>query len=86
MLWLPSLSMKILEQTLSALPADIAADITPYFITVDPENDSPEILHRYLQAYRRVSAVGIRYQKTELDRMTQTFSAPFTALSKDDFV
>lgn len=50
-------------------------DLTPVFISVDPERDSPELLAKYVKQFPEERLVALTGQKSQLDSLQSAFGA-----------
>ncbi len=53
------------------------------FITVDPENDSPEVLQQYMQFFGG-TMLGLTGTKQQIDQATQQFKVTYQKHARDD--
>jgi protein SCO1/2 len=62
--------MSILGSALKKLPKDLRGQIRVVFVTTDPDRDSPQVLHKWLNAFSK-DFVGLTGTKAEI-RAAQT--------------
>lgn len=69
-------AMSTLADTLEILGEDDAAKLTPIFVTIDPDRDTPKLLREYLGFFDpRIE--GLRGPKAYTDHMVKTFNARY---------
>jgi protein SCO1/2 len=52
------------------------------FVTLDPERDTPEVLHRYITQFDPVHAVGLTGSKDDIEALTKQYRAAYRPRSK----
>ena len=69
-------SMKVLESAILQLAPEVISNINVYFISVDPQYDSPEVLAEYVKSYR-IDIVGLQSSKEDLDKLMDFVSSHY---------
>jgi cytochrome oxidase Cu insertion factor (SCO1/SenC/PrrC family) len=64
--------LQTVAQTLDILPEEVAARVTPLFITVDPERDTPALLHDYVELFHP-RLIGLSGTVAEIDAVKQAY-------------
>jgi cytochrome oxidase Cu insertion factor (SCO1/SenC/PrrC family) len=66
------LGLQVMAQALDELPAEIAAEIVPVFITVDPERDTVEALREYVPLFHP-RLIGLTGSAEEVDEALRAY-------------
>ena len=66
-------SLQVMAAALKQLPAKVRGQIQPYFITVDPERDTQEVLADYVTYFDK-SMIGLTGSRAMIDRLLEEFN------------
>ncbi len=50
-----------------------ADDIQPLFITIDPERDTPEVMHEYVKLFQNENLIGLTGTQPQIDFVTRSY-------------
>ncbi|MBL4802744.1 MAG: SCO family protein [Emcibacter sp.] len=70
--------LQIMSQALDLVPKDVLAQVTPVFITVDPERDTVDIMAQYAPAFhpKMVGLTGSVEQVKAVKKAYRVYAAP----------
>lgn len=74
-------SMARLARITQLLGSD-AQQVRVLFVTLDPERDTPQVLHRYVTQFDPVHAVGLTGSKEDIEALTKQYRAAYRPRSK----
>lgn len=77
------LAMTSLTEALSELPAEQSAQITPVFITIDPERDTPAVIKEYLANFFP-GFVGLTGTHAEIKQAASAYRVYYTTAHPED--
>lgn len=83
--WCPDvcpMSMHFLANALHNLPPDLASQLQPIFISVDPQRDTPERLAAYVDFFE-AGILGLTGDKDYLHQLTRSYGAFFRYVEVD---
>jgi cytochrome oxidase Cu insertion factor (SCO1/SenC/PrrC family)/ABC-type Zn2+ transport system substrate-binding protein/surface adhesin len=75
-------SLMVLSQAFSQLDEDIKKQVKPYFISVDPERDSVDVIKEYVN-YFTPELVGLTGSKQMIRRVADQFKAKYEKVETD---
>lgn len=70
--------------TLEQSSPERANRLTPVFVTLDPERDSPAVLRRYLKSFHP-RTVGLTGSLADIQRMATAYAVRFSKVADEDF-
>lgn len=69
-------TMAQLNRAIEAMPEDLQADVTPLFVSVDPERDTPEKLEKYVSFFND-RTVGMTADEPALRNLAKRYRTTF---------
>ncbi|GGY78408.1 SCO family protein [Marinobacter zhanjiangensis] len=69
-------TMARLNRAIKAMPEDLQADVTPLFVSVDPERDTPEALGKYVSFFND-RTVGLTADEPALRDLAKRYRTTF---------
>lgn len=69
-------TLAYLHQVIQLMPADLRTEVTPLFVSVDPDRDTPERLAQYVDYFDN-RIVGLRGPEDDLRELTKRYRTTF---------
>lgn len=76
-------SLSIVADALDALTPEQLANVTPVFVTVDPERDTPEVMAAYVPNFHK-NLVGLTGTQDEVKAAARGYKAYYAKVNEDD--
>lgn len=76
-------SLSIMSEALDMLSPEQLAKVTPVFVSVDSDRDTPEVLASYVPHFHE-KMVGLSGSKAEIKTVTRAYKSYFAKVNEDD--
>ena len=76
-------SLSIMSEALDMLSPEQLAKVTPVFVSVDSDRDTPEVLASYVPHFHD-NMVGLSGSKAEIKAVTRAYKSYFAKVNEDD--
>ncbi len=76
--------MEKITESLMAMDKNLVSKITPLFISVDPDRDTPEVIKEFVEGYSEVGFIGLTGDKATIEEVVKNYKIYKSKVKTED--